>query len=99
MGEAISLQDCFVKDPFIISRDIGGECLLVPIRQNIADLGGIYLLNEVGRRIWELLDGQRQVKDIISVISSEYAVNAQEAEADVLEFLHQVREIGAIAAA
>jgi hypothetical protein len=48
------IEERFVKDLSMVFRIIGGQCLLVPIRQNVADLESIYVLNEVGGYIWEL---------------------------------------------
>ncbi len=90
------LQKRFVKDPSMVFREIAGECLLVPIRQQAADLESIYVLNEVGGRIWELIDGKRTVAGIKDVIVSEFEVNPEEAERDLVEFLTQLSEIGGI---
>ena len=45
------------KDPSIVARQIAGEMILVPIRQNVGDLESIYLLNETALFAWQLLDG------------------------------------------
>jgi len=86
----------FRRDPGLVSRNIAEELVLVPIRQNIGDLNLIYTLNPVGVRIWELLDGQRTVRDIQARIVEEYEVDSGEAERDILDFLQQLEEIGAV---
>jgi len=50
----------------------------------------LHTFDEVGQRIWELSDGERTVADIVSVIESEYDVDAARAEADVIEFLDEL---------
>ena len=55
----ISLDAVFCHDPNIVDRNIAGEVILVPIRNNVGDLESIYTLNETAARIWELLDGVR----------------------------------------
>ena len=47
----------------------------------------LHSLNAVGARIWDLVDGQRSVSDIVTVIRDEYDVGPDAAEEDVLEFL------------
>jgi len=89
--EALDL--CYSRNPALVFRKIGGECLLVPVFQNVADMDGLYVLNEVGSRIWELLDGQNPVRRIRDIIVGEYEVNPQEAEADVWDFLEQIKQI------
>ena len=92
------LNQCFVRDQNMVFRKIANECLLVPIRQDVVDLGKIYLLNEVGGRIWELLDGQRLVRDIRDIIAAEFEVSGPEAETDVIGFFQQLLEIRGIKA-
>jgi hypothetical protein len=54
-------------------------------------------LNEVGARIWELLDSEGTVTDIVSAVAKEYEVEQHEAEADLADFLAQLESIGAVA--
>lgn len=86
----------YLKDSSIVSRKIGSQLILVPIRQNIGDLQCIYTLNEVAGRIWQLLNGGTTAGDIVSALTQEYEVEAQQAEVDVLEFLAQMKDVGAI---
>ncbi len=86
----------FAKDPSIVSRNIAGEQILVPIRQKAGEIESIFTLNEVASRIWELLDGKKQVKEIKNAIVEEFEVSPKEAEEDLLKFLQQLEEAGAV---
>ena len=86
----------YEKDTMMVGRKIADEVVLVPISQNMADLTYMYTLNSVGGRIWELLDGGTTAEAIISTLVREYEVEYPQAEADVIEFLGQMKEIGAI---
>lgn len=90
------LEKCFEKDPNLVFRVIAGEAILVPIRQNVGDLESIYTLNEVGARIWELIDGKRKVKEVKEIIVEEFEVSPQEAEADLIGLLQQLEKMGGI---
>jgi len=90
------LRKSFTKDPNIVSRKIADEVILVPIRKNVGDLESIYTLNEAAARIWELVDGQRKVKEIKEILVEEFEVSAQEAEKDLIEYLQQLEKIEAI---
>ena len=79
-----------------MSRKIANECILVPIRQKVADLKSIYTLNEVGARIWELIDGIRKAKAIKDIIIQEFEVTSEKAEMDLKEYLQHLVEINAI---
>jgi hypothetical protein len=86
----------YTKDPNMISRIVAGDMVLVPISQNVGDIVSIYTLNSVGARIWELLDGSTTIKQITNIISTEYGVALERAEADILEFLTDLEQFGAI---
>ncbi len=86
----------FAKDPSIVSRNIAGEQILVPIRQKAGEIDSIFTLNEVASRIWELLDGEKQVEEIKNAIVEEFEVSPKEAEEDLLKFLQQLEEAGAV---
>ncbi len=86
----------FAKDPSIVSRNIAGEQILVPIRQKAGEVESIFTLNEVASRIWELLDGEKQVEEIKNAIVEEFEVSPKEAEEDLLKFLQQLEEAGAV---
>ena len=77
-------------------RRIVDEVILVPIARNFGDLESIFTLNDVGARIWDLLDGDRSVEEIIEVIATEYAVDRETAAGDVAGFLDQLEHIGAV---
>ena len=91
-----TLDARYNRDPSIVSREIAGETILVPIRRNVGDLESIYTLNETGARIWALLDGSRTVAAIRDAISEEYEVEAEAAEQDIIELLAQLESIGAV---
>ena len=82
----------FYRGSNLVTRCIAGETLLVPVRDQAADLDAIYALNEVGSRIWELLDGQTSVCQIVEVICQSYDVPSAEAVQDVVEFLSSLEE-------
>lgn len=86
----------FVKDNQAVTRSIAGETIIVPIRSGVGDLNSIYTLNEVGTSIWQLIDGERSVDELIERISSEYEVSKEEASKDVFEFLTTLETEGLI---
>ncbi len=90
------LKKRYHKDSSMVARKVADELILVPIRQNVGDLQSIYTINEVGARIWELLDSEKNVSDIVKAIIEEYDVEHSTAEADVVEFLAQMESIEAI---
>ena len=90
------LDERYQKASSIVSREIAGEVILVPIRQNLGDLGSIYTLNETASLAWSLLDGQHTLGQICERIASEYEVTSEEAQRDVLELVDRLQEIDAL---
>ncbi len=70
--------------------------ILVPIRRKLGKVECLYTLNEVGARIWELIDGTRRVEEFRDLIVSEFEVSRDEAEEDLLTLFQQFTDIGAV---
>jgi hypothetical protein len=84
------------KDKNLVTRSIGGETLIVPVRRGIGDLECIYALNEVGSRVWALLDEQTPFKKIVETICSEYDVTTDQAVRDISELLSSLEAAGLV---
>jgi hypothetical protein len=89
------LEKVFRRNADFVHRRIAGETILVPIRSNVGDLDHIYSLNEVGAFVWNAFDGSKDLQTIKMLMASEYDVAEGEAEADLLSFVADLKEIGA----
>ena len=90
------LARVYIKSDSIVFRKIGDEFILVPIRHNVGDLDSIYTLNETAARIWELIDGKRNLREIKNMMVEEFDVPAAEAEKDLIDHLQQLEGIKAV---
>ena len=81
-----------IKNNQCVTRSIGGETIIVPVRSGVGDLDSIYTLNEVGTSIWNLIDDTRSVEQVIEEITNQYEVEREEAAKDVSEFLSLLRD-------
>jgi hypothetical protein len=90
------LEKIYKKSDAVVSRKIGDEFILVPIRQDVGDLESIYTLNETAALIWELIDGETQVSKIKEKIVEEFEVEPEDAEKDLIAHLQQLEGIKAI---
>ena len=91
-----ALDQRWQRDENFVYRKIESETILVPIRDNVGDMSCIYNLNKVGAFVWERLDGNRTLSEVIDLIIAEFDVTAQEVESDVHEFVGELQEIDAI---
>jgi len=86
----------YERNPDYIFRRIADELVLVPVRQDVADMHCIYTMNPLGAFIWEKLDGRATLGDLEAAILEEYAVDAQTAAADLVEFVQELESAGAV---
>jgi len=70
--------------------------ILIPIRKNVGDLESIYNLDEVGARIWELIDGRRKIKEIKDILLEEFEATEDEVITDMENFISQLESMGGI---
>jgi hypothetical protein len=90
------LTKCYAKDRGLVTRNVAGETIIVPIKNNVGDLNSIFTLNEVGTTIWELIDGKNSVREIAEAICKTYEVIPEVAEKDAIDFLRSIEEAGLI---
>jgi coenzyme PQQ synthesis protein D (PqqD) len=93
-GQTIPMPNVAVyrHAPDLIMRKVGDEAVVVPVRNRVGDLDSVFTLNDVARRVWELLDGTRPVDAIVDTIVSEYDVPSDVAGADIHELLRTLED-------
>ena len=84
------------RNPDIVYREIAGEFILVPIHHQAGEADSIYVLNETGTRIWELVDGKRTLADIIGMITAEFDVDDKMMADDLLEYIGEMLTAGTL---
>ncbi len=92
-----STQDqVFCKREELVTREIAGEVILVPVRGKLAQLQQIFVLSEVGAFIWSQIDGRRNLDAVLAGIVDSFDVTSDEAEADLCEYVGSLEEAGLI---
>jgi hypothetical protein len=84
------------QNPDFIARRVNNELVLVPVSRCAADFDGIFTLNEVGARIWDLIGEGCTVEAIARQLSIEYDVAPATAAADADELIAQLAQISAV---
>lgn len=79
-----------------VVRDVAGEVLLIPTGEAAVRFQGMFTLNELGRFLFDALAEETTLPELVAKVTSEYDVSAETAEADALEFLHELRRYGAL---
>ena len=88
--------DKYVRSGDVVTRVIGGELLIVPVRGKVGDLASIYSLNGIGATIWEALANPVSVKDLTGMIASQYEVTSDQAHSDLELFLAEMTTAGLV---
>lgn len=80
----------------LIKRDIAGDTVLVPVGKTVYDANGLFVLNELGSFIWDILPGAADEEAIVSAVLAEYDVDEDTARRDIAEFMGRLREMDMI---
>ncbi|OGF62385.1 MAG: hypothetical protein A2Y62_17200 [Candidatus Fischerbacteria bacterium RBG_13_37_8] len=87
----ILLEKKPVKNEKYPYRIIDGQALIIDPASNV-----IKLLNEVGTKVWESIDGENTGNDILKIIIDEYEVSPEIAKNDLVKFLQELLTGGII---
>jgi len=74
-----------------VSCELGGEAAILNLKAGV-----YYGLNEVGARIWKLIQEPKRVSEIHDTILEEYQVEPGQCEADVMVLLRDFLDNGLI---
>jgi Coenzyme PQQ synthesis protein D (PqqD) len=98
-GRALSLtkgEQLFVRSRSVVSRVVGGETLIVPVRAKVGDLASIYSFNATASLIWKLLNDPRTAMELGEALAQQYDIEPEQAEKDVSQFLSDMFMAGLI---
>ena len=73
-----------------VARAVDEELVLVPLRNNVADMTEIFNLNEVGHFIWNEIQEGATLESLTEKIVSEYEVESTIAREDLEAFLQDL---------
>ncbi|MEO1429122.1 MAG: PqqD family peptide modification chaperone [Cyanobacteria bacterium J06632_19] len=94
----LSKSDCQISDFSTVvtvsdqvSSDLGGEAVILNMKT------GVYHgLNEVGAKIWDLMEQPKTVKEIHNLLVEEYEVEPEVCKNDLLSLLKNLQAVGLI---
>lgn len=89
-------SEVLVRSQSVVARVVAGETLIVPIRGKVGDLSSIYSFNGTGTLIWKLLETPKTVRQLAEAVASEYDVEADHAERDVVVFVDEMKSVGLV---
>jgi hypothetical protein len=82
----------FVRNREVVSRQIEGELIIVPIRRGVGNLNSLYTLNAVGSVLWNYLADGHTVSEMVELVCEEFEVSEEMARIDIQQFLDSLVE-------
>lgn len=78
----------------LIVREIAGEHFLIPTGNAALRIHGMLGLSESGYLMWNKLQSECEVEELVEAILAEYDVERETASEDVRSFLEKMERIG-----
>lgn len=88
---SLSLHDSVVQAKGNLVSDMNGEKVMMSIGS-----GKYYNLGQIGGRIWELIEAQISVEQLVSLLVAEYDIEQALCEVQTTSFLEQMIQEGLI---
>ena len=83
-----------VRTDNLVTRQIAGETIIVPVAGGAGQLNAIFTLNAVGSMIWDMLRAAAPEHEILQSICQKYEVAPEQAQPDLTAFLDTLRAAG-----
>ncbi|HEX3009587.1 MAG TPA: lasso peptide biosynthesis PqqD family chaperone [Bacteroidales bacterium] len=73
------------RNPALVTSNIDGEIVMMSVEN-----GEYYGLDEIGTRIWDLLENSLLVNELVDKLIEEFEVGKEDCTRDTLEFLNDL---------
>ena len=87
----ISLQQKVTISSEVLSQEVDGETVLLDLKSE-----SYFGLDEVGTRIWKLMNKTSNLQTISDTLLAEYDVNEKQLKKDLQEHIAQLAHVGLI---
>jgi coenzyme PQQ biosynthesis protein PqqD len=95
MKKIINTDAVYGPSNDVVAREIEGEIIIVPLVSGLGDMEDeLFTLNETGKAIWERLDGQKRLSDVMQELYEVFEAPAEEIAKDVIGFMEELLERG-----
>lgn len=91
MEKELNIESVFRVSDDVVVREIEGEIIIVPLISGIGDMDDeLYTLNETGKAILKLMDGNKSLAQIAIELCKNFNSPLDEIEKDVLGFTNEL---------
>lgn len=85
-----------IEKEFVL-REIAGDHIIIPTGSTVLDFNGLITVNEEGVTLWNMLQEEVTMDELVRGILNEYDIEEKVARADIQEFLEKLIEGGILA--
>ena len=86
---SISIENSFVLSKDAIFRDLDGEAVVLDLAS-----GAYFGLNQVGTRIWQLIEQDGRLQNVLARLGEEYEAAPEQLECDLLDLVSRLAQAG-----
>ncbi len=87
----ISIESSIQIGEDTVYRELGGEAVILSL-----ETGNYFGLNEVGLRIWQLIQDERSLRNVRDALVKEYDAPAATIEADLVRLVEELSTKGLV---
>ena len=73
-----------------VLREIAGDYIIIPVGATALEFNGLITVNEVGVTLWNMLQEEVTMEDLVQGVLAEYDVQEEVAREDIQEFLNEL---------
>jgi hypothetical protein len=85
-----------IRNAQFIKRKLGNQYVIVAVGDAAKRFHGMISINGSGSLIWDRLEKECTLEDIVTAVTEAYEIDADTARADVTDFLTNLKEVGAV---
>ena len=77
-------------DKEFILREIAGEYVIIPTGKTVLTFNGLISMNEIGVLLWNMLQNDVTIDELVQGVLDEYDVDEETAREDIQEFIDEL---------
>ena len=85
-----------IRNQNFIKRKIGNQHVIVAVGEATKRFNGMISINGSGSIIWDRLEREASLEELVAAVTDAYEIDAETARADISEFLINLKEVGAV---
>jgi hypothetical protein len=89
-------EKVFKKSKDVVTRDIEGQVIIMPLCKSLNELKCVYTLNKGAALVWELINGKNSLADIKKALLNKFHVNEDVVNKQLVELIKDLRSVKVI---